>query len=89
MNKKVPMRKCVGCGQSKPKQELIRIVVSEDGVRADETGRANGRGVYLCKGSDECFALAKKKNAIPRGLHKDVNPEAVEALHKELAGYEK
>lgn len=90
MNKKIPMRRCVGCGQSKPKQELVRIIVNEDGtVSTDKTGRANGRGIYICSGSEECFVLAKKKNAIARGLHANVSPENTEALHKEFAGHEK
>ena len=89
MNKKVPMRRCVGCGQSKPKQELVRIVVSEDGAVIDPTGRANGRGIYVCKGSDQCIALAKKKNAFGRNLHAEVTAENADALVKELENYEK
>ena len=81
------MRKCVGCGQSKPKQELISIVVSEEGVKADPTGRANGRGVYLCKGSAACAKNAKKRNAIGRNLQVELEPEMYDSLIKEL-GYE-
>ena len=45
MPKKIPMRTCIGCGTSKPKKELIRIVLTDDGeILADRTGRANGRG---------------------------------------------
>ena len=40
MNKKIPMRRCVGCGESKPKQELIRITAREEGAVPDPTGRA-------------------------------------------------
>ncbi|MFR9296495.1 MAG: RNase P modulator RnpM, partial [Aedoeadaptatus pacaensis] len=48
--KKVPLRKCVGCSESKPKKELIRIVKNkEQEVFIDETGKANGRGAYVCK----------------------------------------
>ena len=74
MNKKVPMRRCVGCGESKPKP--------------DPTGRANGRGVYLCRGSAKCFADARKKRAIARGLGKELSDAAMDALEKELAKYE-
>ncbi|MBQ2746923.1 MAG: YlxR family protein [Firmicutes bacterium] len=84
MNKKVPMRKCVGCGESKPKQELIRIVASEDGVSADPTGRKNGRGCYLCKGSEECFKTARKRNAIGRNLQVELTDEMLDALYEEL-----
>lgn len=89
MNKKIPMRRCVGCGESKPKQELIRITAQEEGVLPDPTGRANGRGIYLCRGNAECFAAAKKKKAIPRGLGKELSDVDMDVLEKELAKYEK
>jgi hypothetical protein len=48
--KHIPQRTCVACRQIKPKRELIRIVRTPDGViRVDETGKANGRGIYLCR----------------------------------------
>lgn len=88
MNKKVPMRRCAGCNESKPKQELIRITAQGDGAMPDPTGRANGRGVYLCRGSAKCFADARKKRAIARGLGKELSEAAMDALEKELAKYE-
>ena len=89
MNKKIPMRRCVGCGESKPKQELIRITAREEGAVPDPTGRANGRGIYLCKGSAECFAAARKKRAIARGLGIELSDNDLDALEKELSKYEK
>jgi predicted RNA-binding protein YlxR (DUF448 family) len=65
--KKIPMRRCIGCMESKPKRELIRIVCSEDTVRPDPTGKANGRGAYLCK-TAECFVKSKKRRAFSRAL---------------------
>ena len=73
-SKKIPMRKCIACGVSRPKQELIRIVNGEEGAVVDPTGRKNGRGAYLCKNTD-CFALAKKKRLI--------SEETLEELMKE------
>ena len=50
MMKKVPMRMCVACREMKPKKELIRVVRTPEGeIVADETGRKNGRGAYLCR----------------------------------------
>ena len=89
MVKKIPMRRCVGCGESKPKKELIRIVKCQDGVKTDSTGRLNGRGVYLCKGCMECFILASKKNAIGRALEVELTKDDLDALEKELMEYEK
>ena len=87
--KKIPMRRCVGCMQSKPKKELIRICGSEDGtVRFDPTGKAPGRGVYVCRSAD-CFQQARKRKAIGRGLKIEVSQDQLERLAQELTKYEK
>ena len=50
MNKKVPMRQCVGCGEMKGKKEMMRVLMTADGdIVLDVTGKKNGRGAYLCK----------------------------------------
>ena len=53
VNKKIPMRKCVGCGEMKPKKELIRILRTEEEFLVDVTGKKNGRKnhVYCCSSS--------------------------------------
>ena len=58
--KKIPLRTCVGCKEVKPKKELIRVVKQSDGkIMLDFTGKANGRGAYLCPNAD-CLAQAIK-----------------------------
>ena len=48
--KKIPMRMCLGCGEMKPKRELIRVVKSKEGdISLDLTGKKSGRGAYICK----------------------------------------
>ena len=48
--KKVPLRMCVGCGEMKPKKEMIRVVQTTEGeISLDATGKKNGRGAYICK----------------------------------------
>ena len=50
--RKVPMRKCVGCGEMKSKKELIRVLRTPEGeILLDAAGRKNGRGAYLCPSS--------------------------------------
>ncbi|MDR2611006.1 MAG: YlxR family protein [Clostridiales Family XIII bacterium] len=61
------MRRCVGCMESKPKKELLRIAAADGGVFVDVTGKANGRGIYLCR-REACFDAARKKKALGRGL---------------------
>ena len=58
------MRKCIACGEQKPKKELIRVVKNkEDEVDVDFTGKANGRGAYICN-DKKCFELAIKKKCL-------------------------
>ncbi len=85
MNKtKVPMRRCIGCMESKPKRELIRVVASPEGtVHLDPTGKANGRGAYLCPNT-ECVAKAYKKNAFARSLHINVNEEDLKLIESAI-----
>lgn len=83
--KKVPLRKCVGCSESKPKNELIRIVKNkEQEVFIDETGKANGRGAYVCK-DIKCLDKAIKTKAIYKALGKDLTEDTIESLRQSLA----
>ncbi|MEA5059784.1 MAG: YlxR family protein [Clostridia bacterium] len=82
--KKIPMRMCVGCREMRPKKELIRIVRSPEGeVHADFTGKAPGRGAYVCKNA-ECLARAQKIRALERALENKVDPEVLERLTVEI-----
>ncbi len=74
--------------ESKPKGELIRIAGYEGKVTIDPTGRAKGRGVYICP-SEECLKKAQKKKAIDRSLEVDLTPQQAEELFEELKKYEK
>lgn len=85
--KKTPMRRCIGCMESKPKNQLVRIAGYEGAISIDPTGKAKGRGVYLCRNQD-CFRLAQKKKAIGRGLKMEVSSQQVEKLFQELGNYE-
>ena len=84
MAKKVPMRMCVSCREMQPKKELTRVVrTPEGGVIVDHTGRANGRGAYLCAKS-VCLEKAIKSRALERALEIKIDPETYEALRKEF-----
>ena len=64
--KKIPLRKCAGCQEMKPKKELIRVIkTEEDKVEIDLTGKKNGRGAYICH-SDECLKKAIKSKGLER-----------------------
>ena len=83
--RRIPERRCVGCGESFPKRELIRIVRTPEGeVTIDFTGRKNGRGAYLCM-SLACFKKARKSGRISKALETPITDELYEILEKEVA----
>ena len=82
--KKIPLRRCCGCGESFPKKELIRVVRTPDGaVQMDFTGKLSGRGVYVCR-SLSCFKKARKANRFAHALEKAVSDEVLNALEEEV-----
>lgn len=82
--KKIPLRKCTGCGEMKPKKELVRVIKTvEDHIVMDLTGKMNGRGAYVCR-SQECLKKAIKTKAIERSLGIRVSENIYDELKKEL-----
>ena len=84
MQKKIPMRQCLGCREMKPKRELIRVVRSPEGeISLDFKGRAPGRGAYICP-APACLKQAIKAKALERAFSTQI-PEAVyEKLNEEM-----
>lgn len=81
--KRVPLRKCVACQERKEKRQLIRIVNDpEKGVVLDETGKANGRGAYLCR-TVSCIEKARKRNILKHALKTNVQ----DAFYEEILHY--
>ena len=82
--RKVPMRMCVGCREMKPKKELIRVVHQPDGgVILDRTGKAAGRGAYLCP-DKACLEKARKIRVIERTFETQIDAAVFEQLAKEM-----
>ena len=86
--KKIPLRKCTGCNEMKPKKELIRVLkTTEEEIILDKTGKKNGRGAYLCN-SLECFKQARKTKGLERSLQIKIPDDIYETLEKELNAVE-
>lgn len=82
--RKVPMRKCVGCGEMKPKKELMRVLrTEEEEFVLDTTGKKNGRGAYICY-SRECFNKAVKNKGLERSFKQAIPAEVYERLEREM-----
>ena len=83
--KKIPVRRCVGCNAQRPKRELVRIVRSPDGqISLDLTGKKSGRGAYLCPAA-ECLAKARKAKRLERALDQPVPEEVYARLAQQIA----
>ena len=82
--KKVPLRMCTGCGEHKPKRELVRVVKTPEGeISLDLTGRKSGRGAYICP-SIECLAKAKKARRLEKAFSCQIPDDVYAAMEKEL-----
>ena len=83
--KKIPMRKCTGCGNMFPKKELIRVILTPEGeIELDRTGKKNGRGAYFCA-DPACVLKAQKGKRLERAFECAVPPEVYESLFKFFA----
>lgn len=83
--KKVPMRKCTGCGEMFDKRELVRVVKSPEGeVSLDLTGKKSGRGAYVCKNLD-CLKLARKKRAFERAFEMQIDESVYDKMEEEIS----
>ena len=82
--KKIPMRKCNGCGEQKPKKELVRVVKSPEGeISLDLTGKKAGRGAYVCRDA-ECLAKARKAKRLEKAFSCAIPDGVYERMEEEL-----
>ncbi len=87
--KKVPTRKCVGCGETKNKNELVRVLKTQDDeFVVDVTGKKNGRGAYICK-NKECLNKAIKNKGLERSFKTPVMESVYDVIKKEFDELEK
>jgi len=87
--KKIPMRKCTGCGEMKEKKQLVRIVKAPDNaensgeISIDPIGKKPGRGAYICK-DPECLKKAKKARRLEKAFSCKIPDEVYQQLTEEL-----
>lgn len=84
MEKKIPMRQCLGCREMKPKKTLIRVVRSPEGeISLDFRGKASGRGAYVCP-DPACLKKAIRAKALEHAFSARIPPEIYERLQQEM-----
>ncbi len=67
-----PQRTCVVCRQKQNKRDLIRLVITDTGLKIDESGKASGRGAYLCDTS-ECWERASSTQILAKALRAEIS----------------
>ena len=83
MNKKIPLRQCVGCAAMGNKKEMMRVLKTPEGlIILDKTGKKNGRGAYLCMNLS-CLQKAEKNKGLERSFKMSIPKEVYESLEKE------
>ncbi len=99
VKKKVPLRKCSGCGEMKPKRELVRIVKAPDvtdengeviekgAISLDLTGKKPGRGAYICRNA-ECLRIARKARRFEKSLSCQIPDDIYNGMEEELKASE-
>ncbi len=84
VQKKIPERTCTGCGEVKPKNQLLRVVRSPQGeISLDFTGKKSGRGAYLCH-DPACLKKARRAKRLERNLDCAIPDAVYDALEQEL-----
>lgn len=88
MKRKVPLRKCIGCGENKDKRNLIRIVKNkENQFFVDISGKKNGRGAYICPQAD-CLNAAIKNKGLERSFKCKIPQDIYDEMKKEFSNIE-
>ena len=83
--RKIPLRKCIGCNEMKDKRTLVHIVRNKEGeISVDLTGKKPGRGAYICK-SIECLDKAQKAKRLERAFSAQIEPEIYDTMRRELS----
>ena len=83
--KKIPVRRCVGCGEHLPKAELVRVLRTPEGeVILDLTGKKSGRGAYICKKAS-CLKKARKSRRIETSLECSIPEEVYDTMEEEIS----
>ena len=82
--RKIPTRTCIGCGEAHDKRDLVRLVRTVEGsVEVDPSGKANGRGAYVCD-SESCFEAAIARRRVTSALKTNVKDDDVDRLRREF-----
>lgn len=82
--RRIPLRKCLGCGEMKEKRQLLRVVHTKEGATGvDLTGKASGRGAYLCR-NVACFDAARKARRFEKAFSGQLPETVYDTLREQI-----
>ena len=86
--KSLPLRMCIACREMKPKAEMTRVVKNAEGeISPDPTGKAPGRGAYICS-NEECLKKLMGKRLLNKAFSANVAPEVYQGVEEGALGQE-
>lgn len=86
--RRIPLRKCTGCGEMKPKKELVRVVKGPDGdISLDLTGKKAGRGAYVCP-DILCLQAARKAKRFEKSFSCRIPEQVYTQMEEELLAHD-
>ena len=84
--KSVPTRMCIACREMKPKKEMLRVVKNAEGeIFVDPTGKAAGRGAYICSG-EECLKKLSDKKLLHKAFAANVDVKVYKSVEENGVG---
>lgn len=84
--KKIPMRMCIACREMKAKSEMTRVVKNANGeIALDLTGKAPGRGAYVCS-AEGCLKKLTGKKLLNKAFSANVEEEIYRGVEEDALG---
>ena len=84
--KNIPLRMCIACREMKPKVEMTRVVRNAEGeIKLDPTGKAPGRGAYVCN-DEACLKKLQTKKLLHKTFSTDVSADVYQGVEEETSG---
>ncbi len=84
--KKIPLRQCIACRELKEKKVMLRVVKNSDGeIFLDFSGKASGRGAYVCDNPD-CVKKLRKSRLLDKIFSCKVSDAIYTAIEEEYFG---
>lgn len=81
-----PARTCIACRKECEKSQLARIVKTpQNAFMFDQSGKADGRGAYVCR-SESCINKLVKGKLLNRAFKQNISDEFYDGIKEQILG---